>query len=138
MNLTVTTPLGIIIDNENVFSLRAEDATGSFGILSGHADFTTVLGNSVISWCNESGEMSYCAVCKGLLTVTKGSQIFIATREAVAGSDLADLKNRVLAKYHLSDENEIKSRLLQERLHAEAIKNIQKYLHQEDRFDAST
>ena len=137
MRLTITTPLGVIFDNETIFSLRAEDSTGSFGVLPGHADFTTVLNITVISWCGESGNILYCAVCKGLLTVTKGKEIFVATREGVIGSDLEDLKNRALAEYQLNDEQEENTRLLQERLHAEAIKNIQKYLHQEDRFDAS-
>lgn len=138
MKLTIATPLGVIIDNETISSLRAEDSTGSFGILSGHADFMTVLSISVICWCGANSEIRYCACFKGLLTVTKGNEIFIATREAVVGFDLTDLKSRALEEYHLSDENESKTKLIQERLQAEAIKNIQKYLHQEDRFGAKT
>ena len=48
MNLSIITPLSIVI-NEPVVSLRAMDASGSFGILSEHAEFLTRLAVSVVS-----------------------------------------------------------------------------------------
>ena len=49
MKLRITDPTAILVDTD-VRSVRAEDASGSFGILSGHADFLTVLGVSIVSW----------------------------------------------------------------------------------------
>ena len=43
MKLTIVTPLAVIIETDGVVHLRAEDETGAFGILSGHADFLTAL-----------------------------------------------------------------------------------------------
>ena len=137
MKLSITTPMGIVVDNETVLSLKAEDKTGSFGIMPGHADFITVLDISVVSWKGESGRTNYCAVCKGLLSVTKGREILIATREAVIGTDLESLKSSTLVKYYFDEEQEEKTRVSQEIMQAEAIKNIQKYLLQETRFDTS-
>ena len=137
MKLSITTPMGIVVDNETVLSLKAEDKTGSFGIMPVHADFITVLDISVISWQGENGKMNYCAVCKGLLSVTKGREILIATREAVIGTDLESLKSSTLVKYYFDEEQEEKTRVSQEIMQAEAIKNIQKYLLQETRFDTS-
>jgi F-type H+-transporting ATPase subunit epsilon len=33
MRLRIVTPLSVVIDEDGVLALRAEDATGSFGIL---------------------------------------------------------------------------------------------------------
>ena len=47
MRLIVTTPLAVIADASDITHLRAEDETGAFGILPGHADFLTALSVSV-------------------------------------------------------------------------------------------
>jgi len=97
MNLSITTPLSIVID-QDVTRLRASDASGSFGILPGHADFLTRLAVSVVSWTTLDGAEHHCAVRGGALTVTK-SDIAIATREAVPGDDLTTLEAVVLARF---------------------------------------
>jgi F-type H+-transporting ATPase subunit epsilon len=56
VRLTVTTPLAIIVEAGDVAHLRAEDETGAFGILSGHADFLTALAVSVVSWRDGRGQ----------------------------------------------------------------------------------
>ena len=39
MRLLITTPTTVVVDDPDVVALRAEDDSGSFGILQGHADF---------------------------------------------------------------------------------------------------
>ena len=53
MRLRIITPLSVVVDEDGVLALRAEDATGSFGILPRHADFLTSLAISVVSWESE-------------------------------------------------------------------------------------
>lgn len=103
MRLQIVTPLSVVVD-EDIDSLRAEDASGSFGILSGHAPFLTALAVSIVSWRRNEKER-FCAVRGGVITVGGDVAIAIATREAVAGDDLATLDTDVLARY-LSDEDE--------------------------------
>ncbi len=43
MRLRIVTPLSVVVDDDNVVSVRAEDATGGFGIMAHHADFLTVV-----------------------------------------------------------------------------------------------
>ena len=50
MRLLITTPTAVIVDERDVVAVRAEDESGSFGILDGHADFLTALTVSVVSW----------------------------------------------------------------------------------------
>jgi ATP synthase protein I len=82
MRLRIVTPLSVVVD-EDADSLRAEDASGSFGIRPGHAPFLTALAVSIVSW-KTAGLERFCALRGGVLTVTGGSTVAIATREAVA------------------------------------------------------
>ena len=103
MSLRILTPLAIIVD-QPVRSLRAMDASGSFGILPGHADFLT-LAVSVVSWTTPEGGARFCAVRGGALTVRAGN-VAIATREAVTGDDLATLDREVLARFRAELDEE--------------------------------
>ena len=107
MNLTVTTPLAIIAKADHVVYVRAEDDTGAFGILRGHADFLTALAISVLSWRDEGGGEHHIAVRGGMLAVHDGNAITIATREAVADDDLHRLETEVLASFRRRSEDEV-------------------------------
>jgi len=71
---------------------------GEFGILPHHADFVTALSVSVVGWRRASGQQGYCAVRGGLLTISGGEDVAIATREAILGDDLASLEAVVRAQ----------------------------------------
>jgi F-type H+-transporting ATPase subunit epsilon len=128
MRLLVTTPTEVIADHGDVVSLVAEDASGSFGILPGHADFVTVLSPSVVSWRHEDGGMGHCAVRRGVLGIDGGTTLSIATREAVLSTDLERLESGVLARFHASAEEERAARLEAVALRMKAIRRIIHYL----------
>src|SRR5208282_1229111 len=92
MKLTVTTPLAVAAEDSGVAHLRAEDETGAFGILPGHADFLTVLSVSVATWRDSQGAEHHVALRSGMLQVRDGKTITIATREAIASDDLHRLE----------------------------------------------
>ena len=122
MRLQIVTPLSVVVD-EDIDSLRAEDASGSFGILPGHAPFLTALAVSIVSWRRNEKER-FCAVRGGVITVGGDVGIAIATREAVAGDDLATLDTDVLARY-LSDADEERTDHVETvRLQLNAIRRI--------------
>jgi F-type H+-transporting ATPase subunit epsilon len=106
MKLTITTPLQVVVADDGVQALTAEDASGGFGILPGHADFLTRLSISVVSWRGADPARRYCAVRGGVLSVTAGREIAIATREAVAGDDLATLAQTVVGRFRADLESE--------------------------------
>ncbi|WP_116131548.1 F0F1 ATP synthase subunit epsilon [Tropicimonas sp. IMCC34043] len=122
MRLRIVTPLSVVID-EDIDSLRAEDASGSFGILSGHAPFLTALAISIVSW-RRAGAERFCAVRGGVLTVTAGTAIAIATREAVAGTDLATLDAEVLARFQSDADEERVEHVETVRLQLHAIRRM--------------
>lgn len=124
MRLTVTTPLAIVVEAEDVTHLRAEDETGAFGILPGHADFLTALAVSVVSWRNGQGAEHHVAVHGGMLEVRGGADIAIATREAVPGDDLHQLETEVLIRFRREVAEEQAARTDAKRLYFAAIRQI--------------
>lgn len=131
MRLIVTTPLAIIADASDVAHLRAEDETGAFGILPGHADFLTALSVSVATWRNRTGAEHHVAVRSGMLEVRDGDTITIATREAIASDDLHHLKTEVLATFRRQTEEERSARTDAQRLYLAAIRQIYRFLKSE-------
>ena len=128
MNLTVMTPLAIITKAGNVAHVRAEDDTGAFGILRGHADFLTALAISVVSWRDEGGGEHHIALRGGVLAVSGGETITIATREAVADDDLHRLETEVIADFQRRNEEEVTARTDAQRLYLAAIRQIYRFL----------
>lgn len=123
MRLRIADPVTIAVDR-TVSAVRAEDATGSFGILNGHADFLTALEISVISWREPDGRAGYCAVRGGILTVSHGTDVSVATREAHVGADLDELEHVVLAGYRAHVETERSGRTAAAKLRMQAIRRM--------------
>jgi len=128
MRLLITTPTAVVVDDRDVIAVRAEDESGSFGILNGHAEFLTALTISVVSWRHSDGRQRFCAVRRGVLSVLNGDEVAIATREAIASDDLGRLERVVLTKFHEAIETERALRSESLQLQMRAIRQIVRYL----------
>ena len=131
MRLIVTTPTMIALDESPVRHVRAEDASGAFGIEPGHADFLTTLSICVVKWRNGGGE-HYLAARGGVLRVREGKVVEIATREAVVDDDLGHLRGEVLATMAEGIEAERSARSAVLSLEQAAIRQIYRYLRPTD------
>jgi F-type H+-transporting ATPase subunit epsilon len=131
VRLTISTPSTLVVQHQNVCSVRARDGSGSFGIQRGHLDLVTVLEESVMSWKGGDGVEHYAAVRGGVLRVIGGS-IFVATREAVAADDLEKLENLVLAEFMASARAEAAARRAEAVAEVGALRLIYQYLTAED------
>lgn len=123
MRLRIVTPLVVVVD-EDALAVRAEDASGSFGILPGHADFLTHLAISVVGWKRNDGSRRYCAVRRGMLSVSGGESVAVATREAIVGDDLATLDSSVLKRFRADTEQERSERFESLQLQINAVRRI--------------
>ncbi|MGY9048710.1 hypothetical protein P775_10670 [Puniceibacterium antarcticum] len=126
MRLRIATPLSVVIDTD-ITSLRAEDASGSFGILPGHAPFLTALVISIVSW-RQGDQDRFCALRGGVLSVSDGT-VAIATREAVTGDDLATLDREVLARFQSDADAERVDHTETVQLQLNAIRHMVSRLH---------
>jgi F-type H+-transporting ATPase subunit epsilon len=131
VKLIVVSPLAVVVEADDVTHLRAEDETGAFGILPGHADFITALAVSVASWRDARGFEHHIAVRGGMLQVRAGDAILIATPEAMQGEDLHRLEVDVLAKFRQQLIEEQAARSNEQRLYLAAIRQIVRYLRGE-------
>lgn len=130
MNLSISTPQAIVVDSGEAAYVRAEDRTGAFGILPGHADFLTALDVSVVSWRDATGAENHVAVRGGMLEVRGGDSVTVATPEAVADTDLQRLEREVLARFRRHLEEEQAARTDARRLYLAAMRQIYRYLRE--------
>jgi F-type H+-transporting ATPase subunit epsilon len=128
LHLTVTTPGEILVDSGDVAAVRAEDESGGFGVLPGHADLLTALVPSVVHWRTSDGAVHFCAVRGGILTVSFGRNVAVACREAVLGDSFEDLEAKVRAVRAQQIEADRKAHVEQVRLHALAVRQLLRYL----------
>ncbi|MCA0920137.1 F0F1 ATP synthase subunit epsilon [Pseudooceanicola nanhaiensis] len=128
LHLTVTTPMEVLVDEEGVLSVRAEDASGGFGILPGHTDYLTALPASVLRWKSADGQRHVCALRSGMLTVEGGRSVAIACREGVLGTDLAALEETVRDLARADDDTDRRERVEQMRLHAQAVRQLMQFM----------
>jgi len=133
LHLTVTTPMAVLVDTNDVHSLRAEDLSGGFGILPGHTDMLTVLPASVVRWRTGDRDEHYCAIRGGILAVAKGRTVSIACRKGVLGDNLGELEAMVRATEEEETDADRRARVEQTRLHARAVRQLMRYLRPERR-----
>lgn len=131
MILDITTPFDTVLRADDAVHVRAEDSSGAFGILQGHADFLTVLAVSVLTWMDGSGHEHYLAIRGGVLSVRGGGLVTITTPEAVAGDDLHRLETDVLTRFHRHLDEERAAHAAAQRLHLAAIRQIMRLLRPE-------
>ena len=128
LDLTIATPLDMVVNHETAGSMRAEDESGSFGIRPGHADFITMLVPSVVRWVAADGVRSYCAVDGGVMTVSGGRTVAVACREAIVGDSLERLEREVARVRAAQLDAERRVRVETVRLHAQAVRQMLRYL----------
>jgi F-type H+-transporting ATPase subunit epsilon len=131
MRLVVSTLTRIVVDRDNVVHVRAENATGSFGILENQEELLTALAVSVLSWREADGREGHCAVRGGVLTVRGGRDVAVATREAVVSDNLEQLEHEVVQRLRRTQDDEASTREAIERLQIAAMRQMIGYLRPE-------
>jgi F-type H+-transporting ATPase subunit epsilon len=131
LHLTVTTPAKILVESDQVVAVRAEDQSGSFGVLPGHTDLLTVLVPSVVRWRTADGTERFCAVRGGVFTISAGREVAIACREGVVSDSLEDLERKVRTVRAQQLEADRNARVREVRAHALAVRQLVRYLRPE-------
>lgn len=139
LRLTIVTPLQVVLDVAGVWHVRAEDVTGSFGILPGHADFLTVLAVSVLIYRRgdvdgtdgSAGEERFIGLRGGVLQVTGGRHVQVFAREATLGDDLGVLSTDVKQRLLAAAAQEAEAHKSFSRLEGSLIHHMTDYLRQD-------
>lgn len=94
IHLKVLLPFQIFIDQMGVSRVVAETREGSFGILPHRLDCIAALAPGIFTYEAEDGGEKFLAVDDGVLVKT-GMDVLVSVRNAIAGSDLGQLRAAV-------------------------------------------
>lgn len=122
MRLQVFLPTEVLVD-EQVSKVVAEARNGSFGILPRHIDFVAALVAGVVSFVDGQGRERFVGTDEGTL-VKQGDRVFVSTRNAVIGDDLANLRQVVEERFLDLDERERSARSALARLEAGVVRRF--------------
>jgi F-type H+-transporting ATPase subunit epsilon len=105
MNLKVLLPFKIFAEKTGVSRIVAETRTGSFGLLPHRLDCVAALTPGILIYETEGEGEVYVAVDEGVLVKT-GVDVLVSVRNAIAGTDLHELREAVDLKFLKLDERE--------------------------------
>jgi F-type H+-transporting ATPase subunit epsilon len=122
MTLKVWLP-GEALFEEEVSRIKAEAENGWFGILPKHIDIVAALVPGVMTFepCGKPEE--YLAIDRGIL-VKCGPEVSLSTRNAIRGTNLAELKTAVERQILEREERERAARALEAKLEAELVRGL--------------
>jgi F-type H+-transporting ATPase subunit epsilon len=98
MKLKVLLPFQIFADETGVSRIVAETRAGSFGLLPHRLDCVAALTPGILIYETEAEGEIYVAVDEGVLVKT-GLDVFVSVRNAIAGTDLNQLREAVEANF---------------------------------------
>ncbi|MFW5680340.1 MAG: F0F1 ATP synthase subunit epsilon [Pseudomonadota bacterium] len=128
MQLRVLLPSRILVDRE-VRRVVAEAENGSFGILERHADIAAALVPGILVLEPVDAAERYVGIDVGVL-VKCGAEVLVATRDAVEGDDLDDLRRAVRERFVQLDDRGRQAQTALARLEAGVVRRFVEYQEQ--------
>ena len=105
MTLKILLPFGIFADKTGVSRIVAETREGSFGLLPHRLDCVAALTPGILIYENKAEGEVYVAVDEGVLVKT-GLDVSVSVRNAIRGTDLAQLHEAVEREFLNLNERE--------------------------------
>lgn len=105
MNLKVLLPFQIFAEKTSVSRIVAETHEGSFGLLPRRLDCVAALAPGILIFETKIEGEAYVAVDEGVLVKT-GSDVLVSVRNAIAGTNLGQLREAVQREFLHLDEQE--------------------------------
>ncbi len=103
MNLKILLPFRVFAEKTGVLRIVAETREGSFGLLPHRLDCVLALVPGILAYETESEGQVYVAVGNGVL-VKAGAEILVSVRLALAGPNLAQMRDSLEQEF--ADRNE--------------------------------
>ena len=129
LKLKILLPFRVFADCTDVSSLCAETATGSFGILPHRLDCAAALVPGVLTYVTTDGGEKYVAINEGVLIKT-GLSIVLSVRNAIAGTDLAELRKTVEREFIQVRDRDQNERASIKKLESRLMKQLTELKHE--------
>ena len=125
MKVRVLTPTEVVLDREAVH-VTVEDLTGSVGVRPGHAPLVTPLVQGILMARDAGGAEHYVAVNRGVMIVNQ-DLVQVASREAVAGDNLARLSGTALSAFRKQADEDKTNHVAFEKMRISFMRNVLEY-----------
>jgi F-type H+-transporting ATPase subunit epsilon len=122
MELTIVVP-DAVVSRQQVTSIVAPGADGSFGVKPRHIDMTTVLSAGLLVYERPDGTEGFVACDRGVL-VKVGGEVRVTVRRAVEGDDLEELERLVAEVYREVSHEERQAKQASNRLEASFVRRF--------------
>lgn len=129
MHLKVLLPFEIFAEKSGVSRIVAETREGSYGLLPHRLDCVAALTPGILIYETESDDEVYVAVDEGVLVKT-GPDVLVSVRNAIAGTDLGQLRAAVEREFLTLDEQEQSVRSVMAKMETGFIRRLAE-LHRE-------
>jgi F-type H+-transporting ATPase subunit epsilon len=128
MNLKVLLPFRIFAEKTGVSRIIAETREGSFGLLPHRLDCVAALAPGILIYEDEVEGEVYVAVDEGVLIKT-GPDVLVSVRNAIAGTDLRQLREAVEREFLNLDEREQSVRSVLAKMESSFIRPLAEFHH---------
>ena len=128
MNLKVLLPFRVLAEKTGVTRIVAETREGSFGLLPHRLDCVAALAPGILIYEDEAEGEVYVAVDEGVLIKT-GPDVLISVRNAIAGTDLRQLREAVEREFLNLDERERTVRSVLAKMESGFIRRLAEFHH---------
>jgi F-type H+-transporting ATPase subunit epsilon len=129
MNLKVLLPFQIFAEKTGVSRIIAETRAGSFGLLPHRLDCVAALAPGILIYENEAEGEVYMAVDDGVLIKT-GLDVLVSVRNAIGGTDLAQLREAVEREFLNLNEREQNVRSVMAKMESGFIRRLVEFDHE--------
>jgi len=128
MNLKVLLPFQVFAEKTGVTRIVAETRQGSFGLLPHRLDCVAALAPGILIYEDEAESEVYLAVDEGVLIKT-GPDVLVSVRNAIAGTDLRQLREAVEREFLNLDEREQSVRSVLAKMESGFIRRLAAFHH---------
>ena len=128
MTLKILLPFRIFTEEKGVTRIVAESRSGSFGLLPRRLDCVAALEPGILIYEHETDGEKYVALDEGVL-VKSGPQVLVSVRNAIAGTDLHHLREKVEREFLTLDEEEQSLRSVMAKLESSFVRRFADFRH---------
>ena len=128
MTLKILLPFRVFTVQKSVARLVAETREGSFGLLPQRLDCVAALEPGILTYETATEEVQYIAIDEGVL-VKSGPDVMVSVRNAIAGTDLRQLRETVEREFLTLDEQEQSLRSVMVKLESSFMRRLADFRH---------
>ena len=128
MTLKILLPFRVFSEQKAVTRLIAETPEGAFGLLPQRLDCVAALEPGILTYETIGEEEQYVALDEGVL-VKCGPDVLVSVRNAIAGTDLPQLREAVEREFLNLDEEQQSLRSVMAKLETSFVRRFADFRH---------